>query len=284
MKEQNRLIIFTDLDGTLLDATTYAFDAATEALDAVRSRQIPVVLVSSKTRAEMEPLRFRVRLNDPFVVENGGGIFIPKGYFPFPIEGVVPRGDYFVVELGVPYAQLRSVLAELQQTCGHEVRGFGDMTSEEIAQLTGLSAAGALLSKQREYDEPFLFSGSSSALDQLREYIEAKGLRCVPGGRFFHLMGTQDKGHAVRLLSGWYRQLIETGSTYRVLTVGIGDSPNDLPMLAAVDRPFLVQRPDGSHDERMTLPGLNLVPAPGPSGWNRVVLDLLGHDDPSAPN
>ena len=284
MKERNHLVIFTDLDGTLLDGNTYAFDAATEALDAVRSRQIPVILVSSKTRAEMEPLRFRVRLNDPFVVENGGGIFIPKGYFPFPIEGVVPRGDYLVVELGVPYAQLRSVLAELQQRFGREVRGFGDMTSEEIAELTGLSAADALLSKQREYDEPFLFSGSSSALDQLRKYIEAKGLRCVPGGRFFHLMGTQDKGHAVRLLSGWYRQLIETGSTTRVLTVGIGDSPNDLPMLAAVDRPFLVQRPDGSHDERMALPGLNLVPAPGPSGWNRVVLDLLGHEDPSEPN
>ena len=53
MKERNRLVIFTDLDGTLLDGNTYAFDAATEALDAARSHQIPVVLVSSKTRAEM---------------------------------------------------------------------------------------------------------------------------------------------------------------------------------------------------------------------------------------
>lgn len=282
MKEDNRLIIFTDLDGTLLDGNTYAFDAALEALDAARSRQVPVILVSSKTRAEMEPLRFRVQLKDPFVVENGGGIFIPKAYFPFPIDDAIPRGDYFVVELGVPYAQLRSVLVEMQQRFGREVRGFGDMTSEEVAQHTGLSIADAHLSKQREYDEPFLFSGSSSVLEQLREDIESKGLRCVPGGRFFHLMGTQDKGHAVRLLSGWYRRDIDTGSAHRLLTVGIGDSPNDLPMLAAVDRPFLVQRPNGFHDVRVALPGLNLVPAPGPSGWNQVVLDLLGNEDPSA--
>lgn len=284
MKEQNRLIIFTDLDGTLLDGNTYAFDAAREALDAARSRQVPVVLVSSKTRAEMEPLRFRLQLHDPFVVENGGGIVIPTGYFPFSINNAFRRDDYLVVELGVPYAQLRSVLAELQQMYGREIRGFGDMTPEEVARYTGLSVAEALLSKQRQYDEPFLFSGSPSVFEELREDIEAKGLRCVPGGRLFHLMGTQDKGHAVRLLSGWYRRFIETGSTTRVLTVALGDSPNDLPMLAAVDHPFLVQRPNGSHDERVVLPGLTLVPAPGPSGWSQAVLSLLDNVELSKPH
>ncbi|WP_455377343.1 HAD-IIB family hydrolase [Petrachloros mirabilis] len=279
MKNNRHLIIFTDLDGTLLDGHTYGHEAAVEALDAVRSRHIPVILVSSKTRAEIEPLRDRLQLIHPFVVENGGGIVIPRNYFPFPIDGAVVRGDCLVLELGVPYADLRCILAELQQRFGREVRGFGDMTPEEVARHTGLSLSEARLAKEREYDEPFIFSGSSSVLAQLTEEILAKGLRCVSGGRFFHLMGTQDKGHAVRLLSALYRRQYAEDPDAVVVTAGLGDSPNDLPMLAAVNRPFLVQRPDGSHDGRVSLPELSFVQAPGPSGWNRAVLSLVENID-----
>lgn len=284
MNSRQHLIIFTDLDGTLLDGLTYGYEAAAEALDAVRSRHIPVILVSSKTRAEIEPLRDRLQLIHPFVVENGGGIVIPKTYFPFPIDGAVLRGDCLVLELGVPYARLRRILAELQQRYGPEMRGFGDMTPDEVARHTGLSLSDARLAKEREYDEPFLFFGSSSVLAQITEEIRAKGLRCVSGGRFFHLMGTQDKGHAVCLLSDLYRRQYADETETVLVTVGLGDSPNDLPMLAVVNRPFLVQRPDGSHDERVSLPELSFVQASGPSGWNRAVLSLVENIDGGTTN
>ena len=269
------MIIFTDLDGTLLDGETYSWETAREALDAVRSRHIPVVLVSSKTRAEIEPLREQLRLDAPFVVENGGGIFIPRDYFPFSIDGAVLRQGYFVVDLGVPYPLLRTVVADVRQSLGIDIRGFGDMSVEEVARQTGLSLANAELAKQREYDEPFKFSGSKEAVERLRGAIEVRGLRCVSGGRFFHLMGTQDKGHATSLLTGWYRKHLPDDLNRGFQTVGFGDGPNDLTMLAAVDRPYLLQRPDGSHDDRVKVEGLNLVPAPGPIGWNRAVLNLL---------
>lgn len=46
-------------------------------------------------------------------------------------------------------------------------------------------------------------------------------------------------------------------------------------MLAAVDRPFLVQREDGSYDDAIRLPNLVRVDAPGPVGWKQAVLSLL---------
>jgi mannosyl-3-phosphoglycerate phosphatase len=59
-------------------------------------------------------------------------------------------------------------------------------------------------------------------------------------------------------------------------TIGIGDSLNDLPFLLTVDRPVLVQKPDGSYDPDINLPNLIRAPGIGPAGWNDAVLDLLG--------
>src|SRR5215211_6339369 len=96
-------VVFSDLDGTLLDHETYAFDAARPALDRVERDGIPLVLCSSKTRAEIEPLRAELRNRHPFVSENGGAVFIPAGYFPFDVDDVEPRGDYLVVKIGDPH-------------------------------------------------------------------------------------------------------------------------------------------------------------------------------------
>ena len=72
------IVVFTDLDGTLLDASTYSFEAARPALDALRQQDIPLVLVSSKTRAEIEPIRGRLKQVHPFITENGGGCLYPE--------------------------------------------------------------------------------------------------------------------------------------------------------------------------------------------------------------
>ena len=78
-----RMIIVTDLDGTLLHPRTYSFEEALPALKLVRERGVPLVLCSSKTRAELEVCRKRLDNGHPFISENGGGIYLPAGYFPF---------------------------------------------------------------------------------------------------------------------------------------------------------------------------------------------------------
>jgi mannosyl-3-phosphoglycerate phosphatase len=265
-----QLIVYTDLDGTLLDAKTYAFDAAREALDALRARSVPLIPASSKTRVEIERLRAGLDHHHPFIVENGGGIFIPKGYFDFPLEGAVLRGPYQVIELGLPHVAVRLALKEIAHALNCRIRGFGDMTTEEVAERMGLSSSDALLAKQREYDEPFLVESAPPPVDAIRAKAEARGLRCTSGGRFHHLMGPNDKGLACRHLIDFYRRRHDS-----VITVAIGDSLNDLPMLAEADRPILVQRADGTHDPAVTLPNLTRAPGIGPVGWNRSVLDVL---------
>ena len=265
-----RTIIITDLDGTLLDPATYSFKPALPALSLIQARNIPLILCSSKTRAEMEGIRRQLNNSHPFVTENGGGIFIPHGYFPVTPDAV-ESGGYRLITLGTPYAEIRKRFVRLREQLGIKVRGFADMTAGEVAALTGLPHDEALLAMQRDFDEPFVFEGAPDG--RFLRAIEASGLSWTEG-RIFHIMGRHDKGRAVSLL----RSLFEKKSG-AVASIGLGDSLNDLPLLQAVDRPVLVRHEDGSFDSRIAVGGLIKTQLPGPAGWNEAVLQLLSDEN-----
>ena len=112
-----KTIIFTDLDGTLLHPVTYSFEAARPALELIRKNNIPLVLCSSKTRAELLLYQKRLSIRAPFVSENGGGVFAPAGYFSSVLAGEV-RGDLIMVVLGLPYNQVRKGIPGNQDRAG----------------------------------------------------------------------------------------------------------------------------------------------------------------------
>jgi mannosyl-3-phosphoglycerate phosphatase family protein len=263
---QKRTIIISDLDGSLLDSRTYSFAQAAEALTLVSQRGVPLVICSSKTRAEIELYRRRLGNHHPFIGENGGGLYIPKEYFPFPVEGAVTNGCH-TISLGTPYSKIRDDFVSLRKRLGTAVRGFGDMNVNEIASLTGLTGDEASLAKMREYGEPFVFAGPTE--ERFLRAIEAKGLQWTQG-RLFHIMGGHDKGTAVTMLRGLFERAF--GS---VELLGLGDSLNDLPLLRAVDHPVLIRKEDGSHDPRIDIPGLYRTTGIGPAGWNEAVLSAL---------
>ncbi len=274
--QMTRYVIFTDLDGTLLDADSYSFTEALPALEALQARGIPLVLVSSKTRAEMEPLRRRLQHNGPFIVENGAAVFVPHGYFDFPLERIRVKSSYDVIELGLPYHMLRDVLKQIEDAVETPIKGFGDLSVEDVMRLTNLSHTDATLAKMREYDEPYLVEGPPPLIEEVCRQIVTRGLRWTKGGRLFHLTGDNDKGEAAELLLRCYRRQHQLQhQSGRVESVGIGDSINDAPLLAAVDHPILVQKPDGSYDLDIHVTGLTKAQGIGPVGWNNAILDLL---------
>ncbi|HXX74583.1 MAG TPA: HAD-IIB family hydrolase [Nitrospiraceae bacterium] len=271
-----QLVVYTDLDGCLLDSTTYSYEPARPALEALRAQHIPLVLVSSKTRAEIEPLRKRLSHHDPFIVENGAAVFVPRGHFDFPLERARARNSYDVIELGLPYGILRDVLKQIEKNVATTLRGFGDLSVDDVMQVTELSRQEASLAKQREYDEPYLLEGPPALIEEVCRQIVMRGLRWTKGGRFFHLTGDNNKGQAAALLLRCYqRQHQLQGEGDRIETVGIGDSVNDAPLLATVDHPILVQKPDGSYDPDIHIPGMTRAPGIGPVGWNHAVQELL---------
>lgn len=263
------LIIFTDLDGTLLDHSTYSFDAAREALDRVKKAGIPLILCSSKTRAEIEIWRERLNNNDPFISENGGAVFISNNLVPVKNK-YIERDGYRVIELGIHYPKLIAQFKTLKNRFGNRVRGFSEMALDEVINLTGLPQREAVLAKQREYTEPFVFDGDKNEERELKKNIKNLNLNLTKGGRFFHLLGDNDKGKAVNIIAEMYKE-----THPELKTVALGDSFNDLPMLQAADIPILVQKPGGVYDRQIDLPNLSRAPGVGPIGWNKALLMIL---------
>jgi mannosyl-3-phosphoglycerate phosphatase len=262
-------LIFTDLDGTLLDRDTYAWEAARPALDRLRRQGTPWILVTSKTRAEVEFWRARLGNAHPFIVENGGAAFVPAGYFPDPVPGAVGRGAYEVLEWGAPYEELVADLESVSRASRCRVRGFHELTPEEVAGLCALPLEQAVLAKRREYDEPFLVLDADRA-GALTAAIENQGRRWTRGSRFWHLVGANDKALAVRTLAGLFAR-----GNAPVRAIGLGDGWNDVSFLNAVAVPVLIRSPQAAELKAAVPRGL-VTDRPGPAGWNDAVLALVG--------
>ena len=268
--EPERLLVATDLDACLLDETTYSWEAARPALQALRSRGALLVLASSKTRAEMEPLARALEFDAPLIVENGGALVLPAGLLAEPPADAAFVGGAHVVSLGRPRAALVAALAEMARETGVAVQGFAGLDAAAVAALTGLSPAEAALALERDWGEPFSISGTGD-VERLARAAERRGLSLTRGGRFLHLTGRNDKGRALRLL---LERLHAAGRP--MTTLALGDSPNDLQMLLVADDAVVIPRPEGAHPSLLAaLPRATVAPWPGPRGWNHAVLAAL---------
>lgn len=265
-------MVFTDLDGTLLDHHTYSWQMARPGLKIIQQKQIPLIFTTSKTLAEAGKLQGEMGIHHPIIFENGSGIAAPEAYFrEFPTDR--QWGEFRVWLLGPDYPAILNTLKELRQKYGYRFRGFSDCSDEEVAQLTGLSVEMAQLARQRCSSEPILWEDKDKKWILFAEQLSRRGLRLVRGGRFWHVLGNQTgKGRAARLLKSVYQQ---NWPHLNWRTIGIGDSPNDLELLQVVDVPVLVQRPDGQYIPVPQAIAVIKPPGIGPEGWKWAIIHLF---------
>jgi mannosyl-3-phosphoglycerate phosphatase len=265
-----KLLVFSDLDGTLLDHDSYDYEAARPFVERLDELGWPLVLSSSKTASEIQALRVELDNGGPFVVENGSAIFIPEGAFgPFsdPRAPIAER-----VNQGASYTRVREVLEAVREAGHFDCLGFGDLDAAGIAEMTGLDEASASRARERCGSEPVLWRDSEEALERFAEGVREAGLRLTRGGRFVHVMGRTDKGEAVPYLLERFR---EAQPEARFSTVALGDSENDVPMLEAVDLPVVLRNKHGKSLELPRRNGVLYTSAPGPEGWAEAMEHLI---------
>ena len=250
----------------MLDHFTYSHTAANDALDRIADLNIPLVFSSSKTRVEILALRKDVGNSHPFVVENGGAVIVPGGYFNGNSEI-----DY--VELfGAGYQEIVRILKNLKKQEGFLFRGFSNFSPEGLAKITGLTLEQANYAKQRLSTEPILWHASLEDLARFQCALELRGLKVVRGGRFYHVMGPTDKARAVRWLIQRYR---DNDPAREIFTVALGDSPNDEAMLRLADIAVVIKPGKG---EAMVLDDCVSAIYPekiGPEGWCQAIHQIL---------
>lgn len=259
------LLLFTDLDGTLIDHHSYSAETSRAAVRQLAERGIPLVFCSSKTFAEQIHLQRELGIRQPFIVENGSAVAIPRGYFsgaPLP-----PNAKYELIPLvRTDTSSISAALAHF-----HDIKRYSNASDLELNAATGLSGDALARARDRSYTETLLTPLTPETVAFMRPQLESRGLTLSRGGRFFTVQSAEtDKGRAVRWLAAVFGQHWSAAP----LIAACGDSANDASMLSAADFPFLVQRPDHTW-VNMDIPGLIRIPEIGPMGFNMAVRMLL---------
>jgi mannosyl-3-phosphoglycerate phosphatase len=258
----SQLVVFSDLDATLLDHHDYSFEAATEALSKLKTNNIPLVLNSSKTMPEMKHIRSKLDNQHPFIIENGAGLLIPPNYFENNHEKVI--------NFSTEYRIILDTLSALREQ-GFMFRHFNMLTAEDVSDLTSLSVADAKMAKERFGSEPLLWDDTEENLKLFTKEIQGKQLKLIKGGRFYHVIGLFDKGYAIeKALTFFEKKYLNQ----KIVSIGLGDSPNDIPMLETVDIAIVIK---SGRSSEMILKNTNCVfsKQEGSAGWNEEILTLL---------
>ena len=266
-----QLLIYTDLDGSLLDHHDYSHAAADKLLAELEQLGVPVIPVSSKTRAELMVLRDELRNNHPFIAENGAAVFIPEDCFDEQPAGTARRDGFFVREFSLPRSYWLQKLETAASLFRRDFTGFEVLSVDDIVQLTGLAPDAAGRAAQREYGEPLRWKGDDERKAAFIRLMEQHGATILQGGRFMHVSGDCDKGRALRWLNAQYAR--QAGVT--PVSIAVGDSQNDIAMLEAADYAIIIRSPSHEPPALARSEDVFVTEGFGPVGWDEGVRKVL---------
>lgn len=271
-------IVYSDLDGTLLDHDSYSFSAAVPALSALNTLKIPLILVTSKTRVEIEGLRLKLAevcpmiMQSPFVSENGAAIYFHDHLAPEEAERI-EGSEFKALGFAPKRSELQSFITNELGDWGDAFMSFSQLGDEGVAEVTGLSLDAARLANQRDFSEPLLWKGDEVEKADLIACVEKHGMQVLKGGRFLHITKGFDKGQALDWLQSYYHSSMEGFRLAK--SIALGDGGNDVAMLNAADYPVAIRSNAHAYPpvaERETLIRTKGI---GPVGWNDAILSLL---------
>ena len=270
MTNQNSdaFLVATDLDGTLLDHYTYSWQAAQTSIQRLQALGSMIVINTSKTLAEVHALQQELKLNAPFIVENGSAVYAPTSSSAAHFLNSY-NTEFSRLVLGTDIAAITGLLQQLREHNKWKFEGFSDWSIAEVIQHTTLSEDKAAQAKERQFSEPILWQDSEENFALLEKELAKNQLKTIKGGRFIHVLGNSNKGTALLAL----RKLLPDFSNSKLIC--LGDSYNDLDMLQIADYPVFVRSP--AHDfpaHECPVPPI-YTEAYGPEGWHEAIQKIL---------
>ena len=257
------LWVVSDVDGTLMDHS-YDLTPAKETIKILQDLSIPVILCTSKTAAEVKIIRQQLNLKDPYIVENGAAIY---GESLSDVDGQIILGEkYEVLE-----ETLRCISSELN----YDLVPLNNLSDEQATELTGLKGNSLTLMRDRHWSMPFL-NPPDFLEEKIHKCCKSFNVEIFKGNRMSHLLSiNSNKGKAIKVLKKY-----STDSNIKI--IGLGDSPNDLPLLINSDFRIVIPSIDG--------PNINLLDKlknyeftvalePNGHGWKNEINKLLNKLD-----
>ena len=259
MIENSNLWIVSDVDGTLMDHS-YDLTPAKETIKQLQEISIPVILCTSKTAAEVEVIRRELNLTDPYIVENGAAIY---GESLKKVNGKII--------LGKEYKSLEEILSFISNEIDYKLVPLNNLSDQEATELTGLKGNSLNLMRDRHWSMPFL-NPPSFLEERINICCERFEVDVFKGNRMSHLLSkNSNKGKAIIALKNYSKN-------QNIQIIGLGDSPNDLPLLLNSDIRIVIPGIDGPNLNLLEqLNGFKFILATEPNGygWKNEINKLL---------
>ena len=270
-------VVFTDLDGTLFDHYTYSWQPALSALRQLQALNIPIIINTSKTAAEVIPIQKELGISSPFIVENGSALYIPKGFCDDQIKtlaNVSLQGYFYRILFGANRDDIIHNLYNERDVLGLKFSGYTDWNIEELMQHTGLDKKSAEHSLARQYSEPIIWQDSEAAHEKFTDFIARQNLKILSGGRFEHILGNTDKAKPIHFFRSHIYRSPETKF------ICLGDTSNDIAMLELADIAVCIRSPACDYP-RLNHKQVYRSKKFGPEGWQEAIEHILIHEEKS---
>lgn len=276
MSEQ--YLIFTDLDGTLLDHYSYSWVDAKPAMSRAKHLGVPIVVNTSKTRCEVRTLLEHMGLEQqPYVVENGSAIVMSN--IPLSLlEKLNCKSNYKIIDgqhvwqLGTSRSVLCDFLTDVRENRNWHFESYQDWSLKELMAKTGLPEEKALESQKKEFSEPFQWFDTPENFLKLEVLAKEHGYRILKGGRFYHLQGNINKSSAFEFFEQYKNELLNCDKPLKI--IALGDNLNDVDMLNKADFPICIESPVDDFPEIINS-NVRYSEQFGPLGWNRQINALF---------
>ena len=259
MIENSSLWVVSDVDGTLMDHS-YDLTPAKETIKFLQKLSIPVILCTSKTAAEVKVIRKDLNLSDPYIVENGAAIY---GESLKKVNGKII--------LGQKYETLEEILNFISEEIDYKLIPLNNLSDQEATQLTGLKGNSLNLMRDRHWSMPFL-NPPSFLEEKINICCKKFKVDIFKGNRMSHLLSNNsNKGKAINALKQY-------SNLQNIQIIGLGDSPNDLPLLLNSDIRVVIPGIDGPNlnllDQLKDLE-FTLASEPNGYGWKNEINKLI---------
>ena len=259
MIENSTLWVVSDVDGTLMDHS-YDLTPAKETIKTLQKLSIPVILCTSKTAAEVNVIRNELNLTDPYIVENGAAIY---GESLKQVNGKII--------LGKKYETLEEILNCISNEIEYKLIPLNNLNDQEATELTGLKGNSLILMRDRHWSMPFL-NPPSFLEEKIKLSCKKFNVDIFKGNRMSHLLSiNSDKGKAINALKKY-------SNNQNIQIIGLGDSPNDLPLLLNSDIKIVIP---GIHGPNLNLIDqlkdfeFTLASSPNGYGWKYEINKLI---------
>ena len=241
------VLIFTDLDGTLLNFKTFDVAPILPFISKLKDAGIQIIPNSSKCHFEIKEIISKINLLSPYITENGAAIYIPKNLFLKQPRGSTEQGKNWVLKLGI---EKDIINQKIRQNSFKKYMKFilflRNMTKLQKSYYTGLKPESLDRTDEREFSEPLIWMGSNTELDNFKKALNEEGLSIIHGARLLHLTGLNTKGEAMKILSDYYSEIdyFDNQETNEIKVISCGGSKNDLSMLEISDYAVVIRLPD----------------------------------------